>query len=397
MRGFLKILACMAILSVVLLSFAGCGDDNGAETVRNGDTVIIDFVGMFDGVPFDGGSAENFELAIGSGMFIPGFEEQIIGMRVGEVRDIEVAFPEDYGFDLGGRLAVFRITLHDIISMRLEELEGGEIIGDGQMAENGDVVVIDFVGMFDGVPFTGGSSNDFRFEIGSGGFIPEPGFEEQIIGMRVGGVRDINITFPEEYGPELGGRNAVFRITLHSIIEMTEQSGSFIIELYPEYAPLTVENFVNLVEQEFYNGLRFHRIVDGFMAQGGCPYGQGFGGSGENIICETTDNGWEQNTLRHTRGVLSMAHAGTNTGSSQFFIMFGDAPTLDGRHAAFGMVTEGMEVVEALQAVERTWGGDGAISSPIRPVTIKSMTLIEPSENGNPRVQAEIQWFIAEN
>jgi len=265
-------------------------------------------------------------------------------------------------------------------------------VGGGEMVQNGDIVIIDFLGMIDGVPFPGGAADGWELEIGSGSFIP--GFEEAIIGMRIGGVRDINIPFPENYHvPDLAGQTAVFRITLHDIKVLAEHSGTFILELYPEYAPLTVENFVGLVEQGFYNGVTFHRIVDGFMAQGGCPQGTGRGGSGTNIVCETIANGWEQNTLNHTPGVISMAHAGTNTGSSQFFLMLGNAPHLDGRHAGFGRIIEGMEVVEQLQTVPRNFNQMGELASPIQPVTIISMTVIEDSENGNPRVQAEISWF----
>jgi len=265
-------------------------------------------------------------------------------------------------------------------------------VGEGEQAvENGDIVNIVFVGMIDGEAFGGGSAEYYYLDIGSGMFIP--GFEEQIIGMKAGGVRDINIAFPQDYhAPDLAGQDVVFRITLHSIIT-EEKTGAFILELYPEYAPLTVENFVNLVEQGFYNGIVFHRIIDGFMAQGGCPYGQGHGGSGQNIVCETIDNGWEQNTLKHTPGVISMAHAGTNTGSSQFFLMLGDAPYLDGKHAGFGRVIEGFEVVEALQMVPRSFNQTGELASPMRPVTITSMTRIADSENGNPRVQVEIEYL----
>ena len=263
---------------------------------------------------------------------------------------------------------------------------------DGRIVENGDVVFIDFVGMIDDVPFDGGTAPNFALDIGSGMFIP--GFEEQIVGMREGEIRDIDITFPSNYHePSLAGQATVFRITLNSI--PTQQSGSFILELYPHYAPLTVENFVGLVEQGFYNGVVFHRIVDGFMAQGGCPDGTGGGGSGTHIVCETTDNGWTQNTLSHTRGVISMAHAGTNTGSSQFFIIFDEATFLDGRHTGFGRVVEGFETVEQLQGVPRTWGGVGGmeLSSPLRPVTIISATTLEDSADGNPRVQMEISWY----
>jgi len=264
-------------------------------------------------------------------------------------------------------------------------------VGDGQQAvENGDIVDIGFVGMIDGVAFGGGSADNYYLDIGSGMFID--GFEEGIIGMKAGGVRDIYIAFPVDYhAPDFAGKEVVFRITLHYIA--VERSGSFILELYPEYAPLTVENFLNLVDQNFYNGIVFHRIMDGFMAQGGCPYGQGYGGSGQNIDCETINNGWAQNTLKHTPGVISMAHAGPNTGSSQFFIMFGDAPTLDGQHAGFGKVVEGFEVVQALQTVPRNYNERNELASPMRPATIISMARIADSADGNPRVQVEINYM----
>ena len=270
---------------------------------------------------------------------------------------------------------------------------------DGRVVENGDVVFIDFAGMIDGVPCDYLTMENFALEIGSGMLI-FPRFEEQIVGMREGEVRDTNTTFPENYpDPSFAGQDVVFRITLQSVQSLSaddavEQSGTIVLELYPNYAPLTVENFVGLVTQGFYDGIVFHRIVDGFMAQGGCPQGTGGGGSGTNIVCETIDNGWAQNTLAHTPGVISMAHAGTNTGSSQFFIMLGNAPHLDGRHTGFGRVVEGFEeVVEQLQSVPRTWNAMGELASPIRPVTITNATMVEDSEDGNPRVQMEISWY----
>ncbi|MCL2099683.1 MAG: peptidylprolyl isomerase [Oscillospiraceae bacterium] len=254
-------------------------------------------------------------------------------------------------------------------------------IDENRPVQNGDIANIDFLGMLDGVPFAGGAAEGYDLGIGSGAFIP--GFEEQIVGMTVGEVRDIDITFPEEYGAaDLAGQAVVFRITLNSVIPLEaleEHSGTVIIELYPEYAPLTVENFVKLVSLGFYDGLTFHRIVDGFMAQGGCPYGLGYGGSGKTIDCETIDNGWTQNTLKHTPGVISMAHSGTNTGSSQFFIMLGDAPLLDGRHAGFGKVIEGFETIEALQTVPRTYNQLDELATPIFPVIIESMKMLETS------------------
>ena len=123
------------------------------------------------------------------------------------------------------------------------------------------------------------------------------------------------------------------------------------IELYPDVAPATVENFVNLVKDGFYDGLIFHRVIPGFMIQGGCPQGTGMGGPGHTIKGEFAANG-VTNDLKHTRGVLSMARSGNpNSAGSQFFIMHADAPHLDGQYAAFGKVIEGMDVVDEIAAV----------------------------------------------
>ncbi|MCL2532058.1 MAG: peptidylprolyl isomerase [Oscillospiraceae bacterium] len=116
----------------------------------------------------------------------------------------------------------------------------------------------------------------------------------------------------------------------------------FAAELYPHMTPNTVNNFLQLVNDGFYNGLTFHRIISGFMIQGGCPLGAGFGGPGYTIACETANN------VPHAPGVLSMAHAGLNTGGSQFFIMHGYAPHLDGVHTAFGQVIVGLDVVNTI-------------------------------------------------
>ena len=131
------------------------------------------------------------------------------------------------------------------------------------------------------------------------------------------------------------------------IIEM--DNGSQIkIELDPSVAPITVANFEKLVKEGFYDGLTFHRIIPGFMIQGGDPKGNGTGGSKENIKGEFASNG-VNNPLKHTRGVISMARAmDPNSASSQFFIMHADAPHLDGQYAAFGKVVEGMDVVDQI-------------------------------------------------
>ncbi len=133
------------------------------------------------------------------------------------------------------------------------------------------------------------------------------------------------------------------------IVTIEMESGGIIkAELYPEIAPITVENFVSLIEKGFYNGLIFHRNIPGFVIQGGCPLGNGTGGPGYNIKGEFASNGVENN-LKHERGVLSMARAmDPNSAGSQFFIMHADAPHLDGDYAAFGKVIEGMDYVDAI-------------------------------------------------
>ena len=140
-------------------------------------------------------------------------------------------------------------------------------------------------------------------------------------------------------------------------IEMT--NGDIIkAELYPDVAPNTVNNFLSLVNKGFYNGLIFHRVIKGFMIQGGCPDGNGMGGPGYCIKGEFSHNGF-QNDLLHTRGVLSMARtADPNSAGSQFFIMHMDAPHLDKQYAAFGKVTEGMDVVDAIARTPRSMFND---------------------------------------
>ena len=152
-------------------------------------------------------------------------------------------------------------------------------------------------------------------------------------------------------------------------IEM-EGGGKIIIELYPEIAPKTVENFIDLVEKDFYNGLIFHRAIRGFMIQGGCPDGSGMGDPGYNIPGEFASNG-HQNDLAHTKGVISMARSGDpNSAGCQFFIMHEGAPHLDGSYAAFGRVVEGQDVVDNIAEIP-TDGGD----RPLEEQKILKMTI----------------------
>ncbi|MBP5427267.1 MAG: peptidylprolyl isomerase [Clostridiales bacterium] len=138
------------------------------------------------------------------------------------------------------------------------------------------------------------------------------------------------------------------------IIEM-ESGNNIVVELYPEIAPNTVNNFISLVQKNFYDGLIFHRVIPGFMIQGGCPDGTGMGGPGYSIKGEFTNNGFE-NKLEHDRGVISMARSYLpDSQGSQFFIMTKRAPHLDGEYAAFGKVIEGMDEVDKIVSADRDY------------------------------------------
>ena len=151
------------------------------------------------------------------------------------------------------------------------------------------------------------------------------------------------------------------------VIEM-ENGKEIKLELYPEKAPITVANFEKLVSEKFYDGLTFHRIIKGFMIQGGCPKGDGTGGPRERIKGEFLANG-VPNDIRHERGVISMARSGNpNSAGSQFFIMHEDAPHLDGQYAAFGRVIEGMEAVDEIADTETDRS-----DKPLKPVVIKKI------------------------
>lgn len=152
------------------------------------------------------------------------------------------------------------------------------------------------------------------------------------------------------------------------VIEM-ENGKQIKLELDEKAAPITVANFRKLVKEGFYNGLIFHRVIAGFMIQGGDPTGTGMGGADERIKGEFAMNGWN-NPLKHTRGVISMARSQMpNSASSQFFIMHADAPHLDGSYAAFGKVTEGIEVVDEIAACQTDYS-----DRPVVPQVIKRIT-----------------------
>ena len=158
-----------------------------------------------------------------------------------------------------------------------------------------------------------------------------------------------------------------------------ENYGTITAELYGEVAPITVENFVKLAGEGFYDGLTFHRIIDGFMIQGGDPRGNGTGGSDQNIKGEFAANG-VNNPITHQRGVLSMARSSAyDSASSQFFIMHQVSPWLDGQYAAFGCVLEGMDVVDAICANTPVTDGNGTVAKANQPM-ITSIKVTEVAE-----------------
>ncbi len=157
---------------------------------------------------------------------------------------------------------------------------------------------------------------------------------------------------------------------MKATIEM-ENGGVMTLELYPEKAPKTVENFVNLANEGFYDGLIFHRVISGFMIQGGDPTGTGMGGPGYTIDGEFRMNGFD-NDIKHTRGVISMARAmDPNSAGSQFFIMHKDAPHLDGSYAAFGKMTDGFDVLDKIANVATNYSDRPVEEQKIKTVTIE--------------------------
>ena len=169
------------------------------------------------------------------------------------------------------------------------------------------------------------------------------------------------------------------------IVTIKMEDGSIMkLELYPEIAPNTVKNFISLVQKGFYNGLIFHRVINGFMIQGGCPAGTGMGGPGYSIKGEFSGNGFD-NPLKHTEGVISMARAmNPNSAGSQFFIMHKDAPHLDGSYAAFGKITEGIDVVNKIAACRTNWSDKPLADQKMAEVSVELFgeTYDEPEKLG---------------
>lgn len=170
--------------------------------------------------------------------------------------------------------------------------------------------------------------------------------------------------------------NDMYSSGTHHAQIVIKDYGTISLELYADIAPITVSNFAKLVNEGFYDGLTFHRIIEGFMIQGGDPLGNGTGGSDENIKGEFAMNG-VQNSISHVRGTISMARATSyNSASSQFFIMQEDTPSLDGQYAAFGKVTDGIEIVDKICEDTQVEDSNGTVLKENQPV-IKKITMID--------------------
>lgn len=167
------------------------------------------------------------------------------------------------------------------------------------------------------------------------------------------------------------------------IVTFEMENGDIIkAELYPEIAPNTVKNFISLIQKNYYDGLIFHRVIPGFMIQGGCPNGNGMGGPGYQIKGEFSQNGFDNN-LKHSEGVLSMARSMMpNSAGSQFFIMHKNSPHLDGQYAAFGKVTEGMDVVNKIAEVKTDYSDRPVKEQKMKTVTVDTFgeTYDEPEK-----------------
>ena len=172
------------------------------------------------------------------------------------------------------------------------------------------------------------------------------------------------------------------KMAQNPIVTITMENGDVIkAELYPEIAPNTVNNFISLIKKNFYDGLIFHRVIKGFMLQGGDPEGSGMGGPGYGIKGEFSSNGFK-NDLKHTEGVLSMARSMMpNSAGSQFFIMHKTSPHLDGDYAAFGKVTEGLEVVNKIAETETDWNDRPTTPQVMKTVTVETFGVDYPEPN----------------
>ncbi len=198
--------------------------------LKKGDVANIDYTGKLNGVAFDGGTAQGQELELGSGQFIPGFEDKLVGVKIGETVDLDLTFPSDYGnAELAGKAVVFTVKVNFVAVY--------DKITEGTL-KNGDVANIDFEGKLDGKPFDGGTAKSYDLTLGSGQFIA--GFEDKLIGVKIGETVDLNLTFPTNYSAELAGKDVVFTVKVNHVTKKRAKTPE---EYYKDLGCDTVEQY----------------------------------------------------------------------------------------------------------------------------------------------------------
>ena len=345
----------IGVLLALVLVVSGCVDTDGGSTVeaiREGDYVLVNYTGRLeDGTVFDtsvedvaieagmhdpGRAYQPIGFSVGAGQMIKGFDRGVVGMVAGEAKTLTLSPEDAYGSPSDDRVRTVPIDelsaagITPVIGKKLSTSYGQGLITD---LTNTSVTV------------------DFNHELAGKTLI----FDVQIVSIDRGDAAATTADTVNKTKP--GGEN---RIT---VIETS--MGTITAELYETRAPVTTANFIGLAERGFYDGLIFHRVINDFMIQGGCPDGTGMGGSGTNIKLEIHPE------LTHVDGALAMARSSQpDSASSQFYICDGAQPNLDGQYAVFGVVIDGMDVVRAISEVET-----GSQNKPAEDVVITKISI----------------------
>ena len=346
-----------ALLALILAS-SGCMDtggngDSATKVVKEGDTVLVDYTGRLDdGTVFDtsiedvaieagvynpGRNYQPLEFTVGAGQMIKGFDAGVVGMAVGEKKTLTLPPEDAYGFYREDKVQT--VSIEELEAAGITPVVGKKLTtsqGMGTITEiTNTSVVIDLNHHLAGKTLT--------FDV-----------ELVFIDSRSEMVADSDSDSGSDEGATMTGTtdttdttNTTGQGKENRIATIETSMGTITAELYEERAPITTANFIGLAESGFYDGLIFHRVINDFMIQGGCPKGTGTGGSGKTIKLEIHPE------LTHVDGALAMARSqNPDSASSQFYICDGAQPSLDGQYAVFGRVTDGMDVVRAIAEVK---------------------------------------------
>ena len=358
----------IGILLALVLVVSGCVDTDGGSTVeviKEGDHVLVDYTGRLeDGTVFDT-SVEDVAIeagvhdpnreyqpigfTVGAGQLIKGFDRGVVGMAASEEKTLTLSPEDAYGLKRDDRVQTVPIEelsaagITPVIGKRLTTSYGPGTITD---ITNTSVVI------------------DFNHELAGKTLI----FDVQIVSIDGGDAAIEDDAKIDEGGVQVDAANKTEPGGRNRIAVIETSMGTITAELYEERAPNTTANFIGLAERGFYDGLIFHRVINDFMIQGGCPEGTGMGGSGTNIKLEIHPE------LTHVDGALAMARSShPDSASSQFYICDGAQSRLDGQYAVFGMVINGMDVVRAIAEVET-----GSQNKPAEDVVITKISIETP-------------------